>query len=35
MNMDLSAWLKSGWLMEHQTSRQEIADLPAVIDRVS
>ena len=26
-------WLKNGWLKEHKTSRQEIADLLAVADR--
>ena len=33
MNVDLRDWLKNGWLTEHQTSRQEIADLLGVIDR--
>lgn len=31
--MSLRDWLKFGWLKEHQTSRQEIADLFAVADR--
>jgi hypothetical protein len=31
--VDLRDWLKSGWLIEHQTSSQEIADLLGVIDR--
>ena len=31
--MDLKEWLRSGWLTEHQTSSQEIADLLGVIDR--
>ena len=31
--MSLEDWLKSGWLKEHRTSRQEIADLLAVADR--
>ncbi len=26
-------WLRNGWLVEHRTSRQEIADLLAVADR--
>ena len=33
MNVDLRDWLKNGRLTEHQTSRQEIADLLGVIDR--
>ena len=33
MNVDLRDWLKNGWLTEHQTGRQEIADLLGVIDR--
>ncbi len=31
--MSLQDWLKNGWLVEHRTSRQEIADLLAVADR--
>jgi hypothetical protein len=31
--MSLSDWHKAGWLTEHQTSKQEIADLLAVADR--
>lgn len=31
--MTLSRWLASGWLVSHQTSREEIRDLLAVADR--
>ena len=31
--MSLSDWLKSAWLVEHESSQQEIADLLSVIDR--
>ena len=31
--MSLRDWLKNGWLIEHKTSRQEIADLLGVADR--
>jgi hypothetical protein len=31
--MSLQAWLSNGWLIAHQTSREEIADLLAVVDR--
>ena len=31
--MSLRDWLKNGWLIEHQTSPQEIADLLSVVDR--
>gem|GEM_PF-4741065 len=31
--MNLIDWLKSGWLIEHTTSPQEIADLLGVADR--
>ncbi len=31
--MILQDWLKSGWLVEHQTSRQEISDLLKMVDR--
>jgi hypothetical protein len=33
MKVSLQDWLKFGWLKEHKTSRQEIADLLAVADR--
>jgi hypothetical protein len=33
MKMSLHEWLKFGWLREHKTSRQEIAELFAVADR--
>ena len=31
--MSLEDWVKSGWLVRHQTSPQEIADLLGVADR--
>jgi len=31
--MSLKEWLENGWLTEHQTDSQEIADLLAVTDR--
>ena len=31
--MSLQDWLKHGWLIEHQTSAQEIADLLDLVDR--
>ena len=31
--MSLRDWLKNGWLTEHETTRQEIADLLSLIDR--
>lgn len=31
--MSLQNWLRNSWLVEHATSRQEIADLLSVIDR--
>ena len=31
--MSLQDWLKSRWLIEHQTSRQEIIDLLSMADR--
>ena len=31
--MSLSEWARNGWLVEHRTSRQEIADLLGVADR--
>jgi len=33
MSASLQDWRKFGWLKEHKTSRQEIADLFAVADR--
>jgi len=33
MNISLHDWLKNGWLIEHQTSPQEITDLLSVADR--
>jgi hypothetical protein len=31
--VSLQDWLKFGWLKEHESSREEIADLFAVVDR--
>lgn len=31
--MSLPDWLRSGWLIEHRTSRREIADLLGVVQR--
>ena len=31
--MELTDWLRLGWVREHRTSRREIADLLAVADR--
>ncbi len=31
--MSLADWQKNGWLLQHDTSAQEIADLLAVVDR--
>lgn len=31
--MSLKDWAKNGWLVEHQASRQEIANLFGIIDR--
>jgi hypothetical protein len=31
--MSLENWRNSGWLTSHQSSRQEIADLLAIVDR--
>jgi len=31
--VSLQNWLRNGWLTEHETSPQEIADLFAVVDR--
>ena len=33
MNLSLSDWLKNGWLIEHETSKQEIEDLFRIVDR--
>jgi len=33
MNKTLQNWLNYGWLVEHRTSRQEIRDLLAIVDR--
>ena len=33
INVSLQDWLKSGWLVEHKTSSQEIADLLGMADR--
>jgi hypothetical protein len=33
MSVSLHDWLKNGWLVEHETSRQEIVDLLGVVDR--
>lgn len=33
MSSSLKDWLKNGWLKEHKTSREEVADLLAVADR--
>ncbi|MFL6255013.1 MAG: hypothetical protein ACJ74T_08310 [Pyrinomonadaceae bacterium] len=31
--MSLEGWANNGWLRRHETSRQEIADLLAIVDR--
>ena len=31
--MSLENWAKNGWLRPHQTNRQQIADLLAIVDR--
>lgn len=31
--MSLEDWVNNGWLRRHETSRQEIADLLAIVDR--
>ncbi len=31
--MSLEDWASNGWLRRHETSRQEIADMPAIVDR--
>ncbi len=33
MNVSLSDWLKSAWLIEHETSPEEITDLLSIIER--
>ena len=33
MRVSLKEWLRSGWLTEHKTSKQELRDLFGVIDR--
>jgi uncharacterized protein (UPF0332 family) len=33
MKMSLNEWLKNGWLIEHETSEQEIEDLFRVVNR--
>lgn len=33
MRMSLADWLRNGWLVEHKTSPQEIAELLAIADR--
>ena len=33
MSETLQNWLNNGWLIEHQTSRQEVTDLLSLIDR--
>ena len=33
MNVSLQDWQKNGWLIEHRTSRKEIADLLGMADR--
>jgi uncharacterized protein (UPF0332 family) len=33
MNLSLNDWLKNGWLIEHETSKQEIEDLFRIVDR--
>ncbi len=31
--MTLQSWLKSGWLIEHKTSKEEITELLAIVNR--
>ncbi len=31
--MSLAAWAKNGWLRPHQTNRQQLGDLLAIVDR--
>lgn len=33
MRMSLENWLRNGWLVEHNPTRQEIADLLAIVER--
>lgn len=33
MKMSLKDWLKNGWLVEHETSKEEIENLFCIIDR--
>lgn len=33
MKLSLNEWLKNGWLIEHKTSPDEIADLFRIVDR--
>lgn len=33
MKLSLNEWLKNGWLIEHKTSQEEIADLFRIVDR--
>src|SRR5438067_13632827 len=33
MSMSLEQWAKNGWLRPHKSSKQEIADLLAIVDR--
>ncbi len=33
MKLSLNEWLKNGWLIEHETSPQEIEDLFRIVDR--
>src|SRR5438046_9387631 len=33
MSMSLEQWAKNGWLRSHKTSRREIANLLAIVDR--
>jgi len=33
MKLSLNDWLKNGWLIEHKTSPEEIADLFRIVDR--
>ena len=33
MTMSLESWARNGWLRPHQTNRQQIADLLAIVER--
>jgi hypothetical protein len=33
MNVSLRSWLASGWLIDHTTSREEVANLLAIVER--